>query len=416
MKRLALLTLALAGCVPASARAAESIPACPPTIGAPAAIVMEASTGDIACGRQIDQRRAIASTTKLMTALLTLENAKLSDVIPAVRFRGLAVESQIGLAPGERLTVADLLRGLLVYSANDAARTLAVGVGGSEPAFVRQMNARAAALGLRNTHYANPVGLDDKRNYSTPRDLAKLALELRKFSFFRKTVARAKVTLESGAHPRFLINRNLLVARGTKYVTGIKTGHTGGAGWVLVGSGRKRGVGLITVALADPSEARRLADTQALLDYGWHRYRVVRPVKRGQVLASSEIRYRRGARLKLISPMTVRRVIRRGTAIPRVDPHPRAPARVTGPIRGGDRLATAQVRLAGRVIATVPLVAEAGVPEAGLAQRTKDYFTRPLTMVLLLLLGGPVIHAHPLQQGRPRRRRCVRRCPGRCPR
>ena len=201
-----------------------------------------------------------------MTALLTLEEARPSEVLRAVRYSALPAESKINLQPGEKMTVADLLRGLLIESANDAAATLATRVGGSEAAFVRQMNARAQKLGLKNTHFANPIGLDQAGNYSTARDLVRLTLRLRAFDFFRRTVARERVTLKTGNRPRTLENRNTLVR--LPVVTGVKTGHTQQAGYVLIGSGRKRGITLISAVLGAPSVAAREADTRKLLRLG----------------------------------------------------------------------------------------------------------------------------------------------------
>ena len=134
------------------------------------------------------------------------------------------------------MTVADLLRGMLIESANDAAATLATRIGGTEANFVRAMNKRAKELGLKNTHYANPIGLDDPANYSTARDLVRLTLRARAFNFFRRTVAHEQVTLHSGDHERTLENRNGLVK--LQQVNGVKTGHTQQAGYVLVASGR----------------------------------------------------------------------------------------------------------------------------------------------------------------------------------
>src|SRR5690349_20343197 len=130
------------------------------------------------------------------------------------------------------MTVRDLMRGLLVESANDAAVTLAEGVGGTRKAFVKAMNRRAKQLGLTDTHYANPIGLDDPANYSTARNLVTLATRLRGIQFFRTTVDRPRVTLSSGEHPRTFNNRNVLVAR-YHWVTGVKSGHTAQAGYVL---------------------------------------------------------------------------------------------------------------------------------------------------------------------------------------
>jgi D-alanyl-D-alanine carboxypeptidase (penicillin-binding protein 5/6) len=363
-----------------AARAADP----PPPVSAPSALVVEGSTADVAYAKQPDRRRAIASATKLMTALLTLERTRPSTEFRAVRYRALPAESKINLQPGESMTVADLLRGLLVESANDAAATLATRIGGSESAFVRAMNQRAQKLGLKNTHYANPIGLDDAGNYSTARDLVWLTLRLRAFDFFRRTVAREQVTLRSGARPRTLENRNRLVR--LPVVTGVKTGHTQQAGYVLIGSGRKRGITLITAVLGAPSESARESDTRKLLAWAFQLYQRVRAIPPGEVLARAAIRYRRGAELALVVGDTGRRfVIRRGTRLRRCGL--RVPADVEGPVRRGQKLGEVDVCRGDDKLATLPVVASADVPEAGLAVRTKDRFTRPGTLLIAALIG-----------------------------
>lgn len=381
----------------------------PPAVSAPSALVVEASTGDVLFAKAPDKRRAIASTTKLMTALLVLERSKPSTILSAARYRALPVESKIGLRPGERLTVADLLRGLLVGSANDAAVTLAEGVGGSRAAFVRAMNVRAGELGLKGTRYANPIGLDAPGNYSTARDLARLTLRLRRFAFFRRTVARPTVTLRSGDRPRTISNRNKLV--GLPEINGVKTGHTGAAGWVLIGSGQKRGITLVSVVLGAPSEAARQADTRKLLTWGYGRYRRVRPVDPGEVLARVPIRYRRGAELALVTERSGRRLV------VRIDEHlrrcaVRAPTEVVGPIRRGQRLGNVDVCRGSKRVARVALVATAAVPAAGAGQQTKDWFTRPFSLLVVVLAGiaGTVLLAR-LRGGGSNGRRRARREP-----
>ncbi len=181
---------ALAAATPARAAAAAptAAGASAPAISAPEAILVEPATGDVVAQRRATTRRPIASTTKLMTALLLLEHRRLSDHITAVPYDALPAESVAGLHAGERLTVADMLRALLLASANDAAAAIAVNVGGSERNFVRMMNARARSAGLRDTHYANPIGLDNRQNYSTATDLVKLALLLRRNAFARRVM------------------------------------------------------------------------------------------------------------------------------------------------------------------------------------------------------------------------------------
>ena len=161
------------------------------------------------------------------------------------------------------MKVPDLLRGLLVESGNDAAVTLAEGVSGSRKAFVRQMNRRARQLGLENTHFANPIGLDQEGNYSSARDLVTLATVLRTNRFFKRSWTRRATTLKSGVRERTFANRNRLVAR-YEFVNGVKTGHTRGAGYVLVGSASRNGIQLVSAVLGTPSEAARDADTMAL--------------------------------------------------------------------------------------------------------------------------------------------------------
>ncbi len=361
----------------------------PPSISASSALVVESSMADVAYARQPDRRRSIASTTKLMTALLTLERTRPSTVYRAVRYRALPAESQIGLRPGEKLTVADLLRGLLVASANDAAATLATRVGGTEAAFVRAMNVRAQQLGLKNTHYANPVGLDDPSNYSTAHDLVRLTLRLRAFDFFRRTVAREQVTLHSGDHARTLVNRNDLVK--LPQINGVKTGHTQQAGYVLIGSGRRNGVTLISAVLGEPSLAARDADTRKLLAWAFKRYRSVRPLRSDEVLARATIRYRRGAQLALVAGDTSRRfVVRRGQRLRKCGL--RAPDDIAGPLSRGDKVGEVDICRGKTKLATLPVVASADVPSAGLAVRTKDRFTRPWTLLLVCLVvaGGTV--------------------------
>src|ERR671937_1089109 len=146
-----------------------------------------------------------------MTALITLEHARLSRVMTTVRYHGAPAESVIGLRAGERMTVADLLRGLLLASANDAAATLAARVGGTRDRFVRLMNDRARQLGLDETHYSNPIGLDQAGNHSSAEDLVKLTLILRRNEFFRAVTNLPSATLKTGSRRRTIVNRNTLV-------------------------------------------------------------------------------------------------------------------------------------------------------------------------------------------------------------
>jgi len=386
--------------------AQAKVPSCPDSVKAPSAIVIEVSTGTVACQRAADKERLIGSTTKLMTALLTLEQAKLSDTFTAADYRPLPIESKINLQPGERMKVSDLMRGLLLESGNDAAVTLAEGVSGSRKAFVREMNKRARSLGLKHTHFANPIGLDEEGNYSSARDLVTLATVLRTNSFFKKVVDSPEGTLKTGVRPRTFKNRNRLV-RNYGFVNGVKTGHTRGAGYVLVGSASKNGVQLISAVLATPSEAARDHDTMALFNWAMPRFQRIRAVVKGRELASPKIRYRAGAELKLVPLRTVRRIVLRGhREAVKVDVH--APSVVEGPIRSGQRLGRVEVSQGGKVVATVPLVAKGSVPAASVAQRTKSAAGTPwilLGVALAALLATVLLARRRAQTSRRRRPR-----------
>jgi len=352
---------------------------CPDSVGARSAIVIEVSTGIVACERQADKRLSIGSTTKLMTALVTLENAKLSDTFTASDYRPLPIESQFRLLPGERMKVSDLMRGLLLESGNDAAVTLAEGVSGTRKKFVREMNRRARGLELKNTHFANEIGLDQEGNYSSARDLVALAKVLRTNAFFKKVVDSPSGTLKTGIRQRTFRNRNTLIGK-FPYVNGVKTGHTRGAGYVLVGSASRNGVQLVSAVLATPSEAARDADTIALYKWAFPRFQRVRAVIEDRPMATAKIRYRSGAELKLVPDRTIRRIVPRGRR-DAVSLEVDAPSVVEGPIRRGQRLGQVKVRQGGKTVATVALIAQSAVPAAKIAQKTKTAAQSPWLIV-----------------------------------
>jgi D-alanyl-D-alanine carboxypeptidase (penicillin-binding protein 5/6) len=376
-------------------------PAAPPAIRAPAAILVEPATGDVVYQRNATRPRAIASTTKLMTVLLTLEKTKLSQTMVAVPYHALPAESVIGLRAGERLTVADLLRGVLLASANDAAATLATRIGGSQKAFVAMMNRRARELRLTHTHYATPIGLDAPGNYSSAEDLVKLTLLLRRNEFFRQVTDLPRATLTSGAHPRAIVNRNTLV-RTVPEVNGVKTGHTINAGYVLVGSASKKGITVISAVLGDPSEAARDADSLALIRYGLARYHRATPVRRDHVYATVKLAHR-DQRAQLVATRTVIRTARRGEKLPvRMLG---VPSELDGPLPAGSRVGTIIVRQRGRTVARVPLVTRRPIAAASVLQRGDDVLGRTLTVVILSVVALASLQLVLLRRRAVRRRR-----------
>jgi D-alanyl-D-alanine carboxypeptidase (penicillin-binding protein 5/6) len=375
--------LAVAASALALAPAATAAPPPPPSLpGAEAAILIDARDGTPILQKDPNESHAIASTTKLMTALLTLELARPDDVFTAPDYQAASAESKIDLRAGERMRVADLLVALMLESANDAAATLADGVSGSRSAFVEQMNARAAELGLTGTSYANPIGLDDPLNYSTAHDLAALARRLLRNRRFAEIVDMPSAALESGARPRVVNNRNDLIAQ-VPAVDGVKTGYTGDAGYVLVGSATgATGAQVISVVLGEPSEAARDEESLALLRYGLAQYRRVTPLRRRQPIAEADVAYR-DEQVELLPARSVSVVARRGQKVgTRLD----VPDEIEGELDAGARVGTVAVLRDGKVVRSVPVVTAEAVPGAGLPRRIASTLGLSLTALLLLVI------------------------------
>lgn len=364
---LALLT-GTAGAQPSSEPGAKHHQSKGPRVLAKSWALIDGRTGEVLTSHAGAERRLVASTTKLMTAYVAMKDLPLSRIVRARPYEYEYGESVMGLRAGQKISVEDLLYGLILLSAGDAAHTLAIDAAGSVKKFVAEMNRYAAALGLTDTHYANPVGLDQKGNYSSALDLATLTLELEKIPAFAKIAAAREKTLTSVRPRRRIksINELLWMA---PWVTGVKTGHTWKAGYVLVGSGEKRGIRLISVAIDAPTDETRFTDNLELLEWGFRQYHRRKALRRGQELASPAIRYSGGELPLLVAhPLTVG--LRRGQRV-EVDVH--APAEVTGPIRRGARLGTATVSVDGLRAGTVPLVASRRVPTASAFDKARGF-------------------------------------------
>jgi D-alanyl-D-alanine carboxypeptidase (penicillin-binding protein 5/6) len=303
-----------------------------------------------------------------MTAYVAVHELALDKIVRAHRYVPEYGESLLGLRVGERVSVRDLLYGLILRSGNDAAYDLALAAAGSERRFVDQMNRYAAALGLSDTHYANPVGLDQRGNHSSARDLATLTERLLRIPIFAR-IADARSTVLRSLRPRRRIESINELLEMAPWVTGVKTGHTFGARYVLVGSGRRIGVELLAVAIGAPTDEDRFRGDFALLRYGFSRYRRHVPVRAGQALARPSIRYS-GGELPLRAARTVAVGVRPDQQL---TVEVRAPHEVEGPIRRGARLGTATVFVDGLRAAAVPLRAAREVPKASALDRVRSF-------------------------------------------
>ena len=260
--------VSLIGCLTAVTEAVE--------VSAAAAGLMDADSGRLLYDKNGEKRMLIASTTKLMTALVALEQGGLQQEI-TVTGGHMAEGSSMYLRPGEKLTLETLLYGLLLSSGNDAALAVTECMGGAVP-FVARMNEKAAELGMENTHFANPNGLDDEAHYSTAEDMAKLAAAAMDDPVLRR-VASTRTARIGG---RTLTNHNKLLSR-VEGCVGLKTGYTRAAGRTLVSCAERDGVRLVAVTLQDGDDWN---DHASLYEQGFRVLRPVKAVERGLHLAA----------------------------------------------------------------------------------------------------------------------------------
>lgn len=260
-----------------TASAAEFTPATTADFDVPcvAAILVDEDSGTVLYEKNADARRPIASITKVMTLLLTfeaLETGKISldDFVPVSEHAYHMGGSQIWLEPGEEMTLNDMLKAICISSANDAAVAVAEYIGGSEPAFAEMMNARAAELGMTNTHFVNACGLDEPEHLSTARDVAVMSREmLLHHTEVRDYCSIWMDTLRGGATQ--LVNTNKLL-KSYSGITGLKTGTTGKAGVCISASAERDGLRLIAVVLGAASGKERFQAASTLLDYGFSHF------------------------------------------------------------------------------------------------------------------------------------------------
>lgn len=236
-------------------------------VTAPAAILVDADTGQVLWGKRAHERRQVASTTKIMTALLALRRLRPHEVVTVDRSVPRVPLVREGLRAGERVEAWKLLHGLLLFSGNDDALALAIAAAGSRPAFIHAMNAEALRLHLRDTHFRSPSGVEDVDNYSSAWDLAALTRVAMRNARFRALVRtkRRQVAWPAPTYSKIYVNKNLML---TRYpgATGVKTGYTHRAGRCLVASATRNGRSLIAVVL---DSADIYADATRLLDLGF---------------------------------------------------------------------------------------------------------------------------------------------------
>jgi D-alanyl-D-alanine carboxypeptidase (penicillin-binding protein 5/6) len=343
-----------------------------------AAVLMDYASGRILFEKNAHMQLAPASVTKIMTLVLALEAVRdgkvtLTDLVPTSEYAASMGGTQIWLEPGEELPLEELLYAIAVGSANDAAVAVAEYLGGSEPGFVAVMNARAAALGMRDTHFANPSGLPpaevgkDEPHVTSAYDMALLsrhALGLPLFKELTSTWGPVVMRPEGKRQPELWTYNKMM--KSYQGMDGIKTGMTAEAGFCLAATAERDHLRLIAVTLGAPTSKERNADVARLLDYGFTQLRAVRVAAKGEEVGAVPVAK---GRVGTVAVAPVRDVVltvpRASKAEPEVEI---VSAGVSAPIKKGQAVAEMIVRLAGEEVTRASLVALSDVPRGSLLQ------------------------------------------------
>jgi D-alanyl-D-alanine carboxypeptidase len=362
---------------PDRAAAQETKPEAPPgapKLNAGSWTLIDADTGHYLAGKNPDERVSIASTTKIMVALVALdEDVDLDEQVTvsekAASYAG-SVYSNIGLYPYDRVSVRDLLTAALVPSGTDADYALAEHLGdGSVDEFVAKMNDKAKELGLKNTHFANPAGIDAPGNYSSAADLAKITREAMKYPEFRKIVNMPEATISTQDREIDVVTTNLLVLPNSGYdygpATGAKTGTSVQAGPCVVATAQSSDESYIAVVLDAAGDLQRFEAARTALEYGFGEYEREPLVERQEPYAELELPYRRGEMVKLVAAKDVVALAGPGLEVVRSKTTQEAPPSA----KAGRKVGTVEVSVDGRSVGSSPLVVQKGYEEASLWQK-----------------------------------------------
>lgn len=414
-----LILLILLSALPNCAHSAE-----PPEVSSQNVILIDADTGNKLFGKNEDVRAYPASTTKIMVALLALENLELDEMVTtsATALNMLPPGyTNIGLKEGEQLSVRQLLYALMLSSAGDAANALAERMSGSIDEFVKLMNRRALELGMTSTNFTNTSGVHDERHYSTAADLAILAREAMKNETFREIVATDLYIIPPTAQyteERRLSNTNYLVSsrRTAKYfyanATGIKTGFTNAAKLCLVSSAEKNGVSLICVALGSDTvddDMTDFTDAINLFNYAFANFKQTDVVKANTIVAQAPIKSAKKAKQVLLEAAAdITKLYPIGEEMGKIEHTDRITENIKAPIKKGEVLGVAEYYVDSELVGQVDLIADkdyAFDPVKNILGAIAAIFTSPFLYIPLILMIIGVLLIRQYNYNRYRRAR-----------
>lgn len=409
--RLFALSLTLMLCATALPLPAQALD--DPMIQATAAVLLDPESDTVLYAKNADERRYPASTTKIMTALIVLENVTdLNEKVIVTQEDFIGVEadsSKAGFLVGEEIPVIDLLYGLMLPSGNEAANTLARHVGGSIDGFVAMMNARAAELGCKNTNFVNPNGLHDDNHYTTARDLSLIAAKAMENETFatisntaQKTLSETNKKAEHGGKALKVFTTNMLIYSRNdpnfySYAKGIKTGHTTPAGYCLVAAAEKKSGMLISVVLGceKPQGARQpltFSETKRLFDWGFDNFESRTLIEKGATV--DEVPVDLSTDTDAIVPQvadTLIAIVPKDINLADLVLTKHMPERLRAPIKTGDVIGTMDISYNGVQYGTVDLVAMSDVSMSQVlyyADKLNNFFQSRTFKIVVLVLGA----------------------------
>jgi len=346
---------------------------------AKSAIMIETTTGEILYEKNIDEKYAPASMTKMMSLLLVMEyiedgGMKLTDRVTVSENASGMGGSQIFLKTGEEMTVNDLLKGVSIASANDAVTALAERVAGTTEEFVNMMNDKAKKLGLSNTHFKNVHGLDETGHYSSAYDMAMIAKELVKH---QKKIDYSSIyedyLREEKKEKVWLVNTNKLV-RFYEGADGLKTGYTKEAGYCLTATAKRNGMRLITVVMGESDNSKRNSETMKMLDYGFEQYELETLLTRNSIISKTNISKSTKEEISIVPLEDVTLLHKKGNKKKNTS-YKLEIDDIRVPIKMGDRIGTLILKEDNNIIRKIPVSVNEDIKKANIFELYIRYLT-----------------------------------------
>jgi D-alanyl-D-alanine carboxypeptidase (penicillin-binding protein 5/6) len=380
---------------------------------AEAAVLMDLDSGRLLYSKNPQEKLYPASTTKMMTAIIALETGNMSDTVTATyaALKDITLDdSHMGILIGEELTMEQLVNGMLVYSANDAANVIAIHLAGSVEAFAEKMNEKAAELGMKNTHFVNACGVHDDNHYTTAEDLAILGKYCMQNETFREIVKQPSYSMPATnkyAMERNLPSTNLFLSktRSTAHYyqpcIGIKTGHTSQAGYCLVSAAEYNGISLLSVVMKcnntnEQAGAYSYIDSKTLFEFGFNNYELKALAEPGTIVADTKVYEAKGnVRVSATVPDEVKALIPvNADAETDIEKDAQLPEQIDAPISKGDKIGTVTYSYDGKDIGKADLVAVNDVERneiihavhISLGVITSPFFFIPVIIIIILII------------------------------